>query len=208
MYSIEFKFINRSNVRDNLNVVIFQKMDPSDDNDVVIAWKVIKDSVQGDYHPFTHDHLLAVAASDSSGNLTEPHVTLPGSCCEIVNHPNGNIIKQSADTVTDSTAVDVYNRLDKGSMSVNLYRGGKLLAQKNRVEPGQKVSFCFRPSYFIGVAENIEEGQIIAPAMLAKIKEQIYIDDIVHADLVMKGGGSSPFKFEFENIIYVPFYSE
>ena len=59
---------NCSNDANNSNIVIFQKNVATDFDELVIAWKVIRNCGQGDNHPFKFPMTISVSASDSYGN--------------------------------------------------------------------------------------------------------------------------------------------
>ena len=78
MSAIQLNFINKSNDQNNSEIVLFQKNMATSFDEIAIAWKVIKNCGQGDYHPFTYSSVLQVAMSDSYGNYT-PHLSaMPG----------------------------------------------------------------------------------------------------------------------------------
>ncbi len=206
MHSTNLNFINRSNDRSNSEIVIFQKQEKTNFDELTIAWKVIKNCGQGDYHPFSYEYNLQITSGDSYGNFTYPQTAYPGDRYEMVLDPSGDILQKSTQRASSASSVEVYNALSKGSISANIYRSGKLLATKNVVAPGQKAVFDFKPCIYVGVASEIQEGQIMDSAVLSNINKQIYLTGISSADLVMTGGGSgqnsTPFQFALENVVY------
>jgi hypothetical protein len=52
MGDIQLNFINQSD-RNNNSIVVFQKNETFDFEDIAVAWKVIRNCVSGDRHPFT-----------------------------------------------------------------------------------------------------------------------------------------------------------
>jgi hypothetical protein len=206
MNSTRLNFINRSNDRSNARVVIFQKTVSTSFDELTIAWKVIKNCGQGDYHPFTYEYDMQVTAGDSYGNFTSPLAAYPGDRFDMVLDPSGDIIQKSSQRAAIASSVEVYNGLAKGSIAANIYRSGKLLATKKVVAPGQKAVFDFKPSIYIGAASEIEEGDVLDSAILSQVNKEIYLTGIASADLVMTGGGSgvnsTPFQFALENVVY------
>jgi len=206
MNSTRLNFINRSNDRSNSRVVIFQKAEKTTFDELTIAWKVIQNCGQGDYHPFVYEYNMQITSGDSYGNFTTPMTAYPGDRFDMILDPSGDILQKSSTPAASPSAVEVYNGLSKGSLSANIYRSGMLLASKSVVAPGQKAVFDFKPSIYIGVASEVEQGQTMDSAVLSEINKQIYLTGIASADLVMTGGGSgvnsSPFQFALSNVVY------
>jgi hypothetical protein len=98
------------------------------------------------------------------------------------------------------------NALELGAVDANVYKCGRLLASKTGVAPGQKATFQFRPTIWIGVASQVEQGEVMNSAILSQINTELSLFGIKNADVVMTGGGpgpnSTPFKFTLENIQY------
>lgn len=206
MKSTKLKFINRSNDCNSSHIVIFQKHEKTDFDELLIAWKIIKNCNRGDSHLFTYEYDLQVTSGDCYGNYTYPETVYPGDRFEMIANSAGDILQKSLHSAANASCVEVYNGLDKGSISANIYRSGKLLACKNVIVPAQKAVFNFKPCIYVGVASEIEEGDIMDSAAISEINKQIYLTGIASADLVMTGGGSGvnsiPFEFTLENIVY------
>ena len=206
MNSTKLNFINRSNDFNNSRVLIFQKTTQSSFDGLTITWKVIKNCGQGDYHPFTYEYDMQVTFGDSYGNFTYPEIAYPGDRFDMTAGSSGNIFQKSTSPAVNPFSIEVYNGLDKGSISTNIYKSGKLFATKNVVSPGQKAVFDFRPCIYVGVASEVEQGDAMDSAVLSEINKQIYLTGIASADLVMTGGGSgvnsTPFDFTLTNIVY------
>ncbi len=203
MNSTKLNFINRSNDTSNSRVVIFQKPTTTTFDELTIAWKVIKNCGQGDYHPFLYEYGMQVTAGDSWGNFTQPLAANPGDRFKMIKDNTGDVMRKADESASTPSSVEVLNALPKGSISANIYRSGQILAQKKVVAPGQKAVFDFKPSIFIGVASEIEQGQIIDSAVLSNINKEIYLTGLISADIVMTGGGrgesATPFQFTLEN---------
>ncbi len=202
--SIKLNFINRSNDMNNSQVVIFQKNIATDFDELSVAWKVIKNCGQGDNHPFAYPMGMEVGCSDSYGNFTPLmsaqngqlfHVHLTGSG-DTLNYAGGG---------TNSKEVQVRNDLLRGAINANIYKGGRLLATKTSVAPGQKAVFQFKPTIWIGAASQIVEGEVMNSAIISDINTEISLLGIASADIVMTGGGpgpnSQPFAFNLENVV-------
>ncbi|AZJ36354.1 hypothetical protein [Tenacibaculum singaporense] len=202
--TIKLNFINRSNDANNSDVVIFQKNVASNFDEHHIAWKVIKNPSHKESHPIHYSTNFQVAASDSYGNFT-PHLSAyDGSSFEMVEKASGYTLQPSQYFATNIDEVEIQNNLELGSININCYKDGKLLATKRNIAPGQKAVFKFNPKIYIGVTSGIEEGQILNPAIISKINTEINLFEVQSADIVMTGGGSEPFNFSLENVTYIP----
>ncbi|WP_339606763.1 hypothetical protein [uncultured Roseivirga sp.] len=203
MSAIQLNFINKSNDQNNSEIVIFQKNMATSFDEIAIAWKVIKNCGQGDYHPFTYSSVLQVAMSDSYGNYT-PHLSaMPGQAFEMVLAPSGDLIQYSGPAAS-SKSIELKNSLQRGAVSGYVYRDGSVIAMKSNIAPGQKAVFEFTPTIFIGVASQITQGQIMNSAIISNINTEISLLGLASADIVMTGGGSganaTAFAFSLENV--------
>jgi hypothetical protein len=86
-----------------------------------------------------------------------------------------------------------------GSIDAQIYRNGKLLATKTGVSPQQKAVFEFKPTIWVGIVNEIQEGDIMNSAILSDINTEISLLGITKADLIITGGGEGstavPYKF-------------
>lgn len=196
---IKLNFINKSNDANNSSIVIFQKNISDTFDEIAIAWKVIKNCGRLDNHPFNYPKNFQIAASDSYGNFTPQLTAYNGNAYEMVKSTSGNTLQSSSTPATNPEEVEIRNNLTNGSINAHCYRNGKLLATKINLVPGQKAIFKFEPSIYIGIASQIEEGDIISTEILSKINTKISLFDITSADIVMTGS-SEPFKFSLENV--------
>jgi len=205
MPDIKLNFINNSNDRNNSRIVVFQKNEATDYEELAIAWKVIEYCGQGWNHPFTYPMTMFVSASDSWGNFSPQKTAGNGQQFQVVEDQSGDILKY-AGAASSPNEVEVLNALQLGSVDANVYKDGRLLAAKTGIAPGQKAVFEFKPTLWIGVASQIEEGQVMSSAVLSNINTQLSLFGIKSADIVMSGGGpgptSTPFQFTLQNIVY------
>jgi hypothetical protein len=204
MEKIKLNFINRSADTNNSSVVIFQQNVAENFGDLAVAWTVIENCGRLDNHPFIYPMNFMVAAGDSYGNFTPQLPAYEGDAFDMIKSPSGDVLQVSATSATSSTEVELRNNLVTGAIDANCYRAGKLLATKTGLVPGQKAVFEFHPTIYIGVASQIEEGDIMSSAIISQINTEINLFGITSADIVMTGGGSGPsataFKFTLENI--------
>ncbi|HEX4304152.1 MAG TPA: hypothetical protein VHZ78_15250 [Rhizomicrobium sp.] len=202
---IELNFINRSNDANNSDVVIFQKNVATDFNEIAVAWKVIRNCGQGFNHPFVYPMTMSAAASDAWGNHTPQMEALNGQRFAMTPTPSGNRLSFSG-TSTSPNEVQVANELLQGSINAGIYRAGKPIAMKTSLTPGQTATFSFKPTLWIGVTSEADEGRAMHSAVMSSINTELSLLGIASADIVMTGGGpgpdSTPFQFTLANIVF------
>lgn len=205
MADIKLNFINDSNDKNNSEIVIFQKNEATSYEEIAVAWRVIENCGQGWNHPFTYPMDMFVSASDSWGNYSPQKGASNGQQFSVVVDPSGDILKYTGQS-TNQNEVEVLNALEIGAIDANVYKDGRLLATKTSVAPGQKAVFQFKPTIWIGVVSQIEEGEVMNSAILSQINTELSLFGIKSADIVMTGGGpgpnSTPFTFTLQNILY------
>lgn len=201
---IKLNFINQSNDANNSQIVVFQKNVATDFDELSVAWKVIQNCGQGDNHPFVYPMTMAVGASDSYGNYTPQLIAQNGQLFSMSLTSSGDRLVQSGAS-TSPTEVQVLNALKVGAINASIYKAGKVLATKTSIAPQQKAVFQFKPTLWIGVASEVEEGQVMNSAIISSINTELSLLGIASADIVMTGGGpgpaSTPFQFSFDNVI-------
>lgn len=202
---IKLNFINASNDRNNSDIVIFAKNDAMDSEEMAVAWTVIQYCGQGDNHPFTYPTSTQIAYSDSWGNYTPQLDAVPGERFEAVRTPSGDTIIRSTQPATASTQIELVNSLPQGAVTALIFKAARLFAQVTGVAPLQKAVFEFKPTIWIGVVSQIEQGDVMNSAILSDIDTEISLLGIASADIVMTGGGSgpaaTPLVFTLQNIV-------
>lgn len=197
-------FINESNDSNHSQVVIFQKNVADNFGELAVAWKVIQNCGQGDNHPFVFPMSMQVGASDSYGNYTPQLDAQDGQMFQMALTTSGDRLVP-AGAGTSSREVQVLNSMPKGAIHANCYKDGKLLAARTSLAPQQKAVFAFKPSIWIGVASQVEQGQVMNSAILSNIHTELSLLGIASADIVMSGGGpdahSTPLSFSLENVV-------
>jgi hypothetical protein len=201
---IRLNFINQSNDANNSDVVIFQKNVATDFDGISIAWQVIRNCGQGYNHPFVFPVAMSVGIGDSWGNYSPQQAAQNGQLFAATLGASGTQFALAGEA-TSRTEVQLLNALPRGSINANVYKAGKLFAQKTSVAPQQKAVFSFTPTIWIGVVSEIEEGQVMNSAIISSINTEISLLGLVSADIVMTGGGpgpsSTPFQFNLENVV-------
>jgi len=206
MPDIKLKFINQSGDYNNSTVVIFQKNQATSFDEIAVAWTVINNCGHESYHPFTFPMDMYVSASDSYGNYTELMPTSNGQQYSMIRDNSGDVLRLTGKAAS-AKEIDVLNQLDTGAINANIYKDGKLLATKTNIVPGQKAVFEFKPTIFIGVVSQVEEGDVMDSAILSNINTELSLLGVISADVVMTGGGrgasSTAFQFSLQNVLYV-----
>ncbi len=207
MNTIQLNFINNSNDANNSQIVIFQKNVSNDFDELAVAWKVIENCGRLDNHPFSYPLEVSVGASDSWGNFT-PQLDAPeGAAFDLIKDTSGDVLQRSTRPPASSHEIEMHNHLQQGSISAYCYRDGNVCALKTGIAPGQIANFSFKPTIWIGVASEIEQGAVMNSAIISELNTEINLLGITSADIVMTGGGtgpsSQPFTFTLDNINYV-----
>jgi hypothetical protein len=201
---VKLNFIDNSNDANNSQVVICQKNVTTNFDELVVAWTVIQNCGQGDNHPFNYPMAMAVGASDSWGNYTPQLDAQNGQLFQVALTASGDTLSYAGQG-SSSREVQVLNNLAKGAINAGVYKDGKLLAIKTNIAPEQKAVFEFKPTIWIGVASQVEQGQVMNSAIISNINTELSLLGIASADIVMTGGGSgansAPFTFNLENIV-------
>jgi hypothetical protein len=192
---IEITFINQSSDGHNYDVVVLQKNVATHFDETAVAWIVINNVGRGWTRKFLYPVNFYVGAQDSWGNVGNLQQAINGQKWNVVRSTSGNILTLDASGASSRNAVEIKNCLPSGSVDAQIYKDGKLLAIKTGVSPQQKAVFEFKPTIWVGVVREIEEGDIMNTAILADINTEISLVGITRANLIMTGGGATPIKF-------------
>lgn len=140
-----------------------------------------------------------VGSQDSWGNVTNLQLGQNGQRWNVVRSTSGDILTLDSNPASSMTEVEVKNCLVQGAVNAQIYKDGKLLASKTGISPQQKAVFEFKPTIWVGVVSEVEEGDIMNSAILSDINTEISLLGITRANLIMTGGGvgstATPFKF-------------
>jgi hypothetical protein len=205
MSNIQLNLINQSNDQNNSQIVIFQKNVVTGFDEIAVAWQVIKNLGHGWHHMVNFPVDISVGAEDQDGNVSDLHTAVNGQQWSVVNTPNGHEIKLKGNASAGDRVV-IQNELQKGTINAQVYRDGKLLAVKTGVAPQQLAPFTFKPSIWVGIVSELQQGEIMNSAILTSVNTEISLIGIASADIVWTGGGpgskSTPFLFRLENIVF------
>lgn len=201
---VKLNFINQSSHLDNRQVVIFGKNVATSFDELAIAWMVIEHCGQGDNRPFTWPMTQTISASDSWGNYMPQRNASNGQRFAVVLTGSGNeLVAQGA--ASSPKEIQLLNALPKGAMNAQVYKHGRLFAIKTSIAPQQVAAFEFKPTIWIGVASEVQEGDVMNSAIMSDINTEISLLGIASADIVMTGGEPgrfrAPFVFRLENVV-------
>lgn len=200
---ISLRLINQSADANNSSVFIFQKNVATTFDELAVAWQVIENLGHGWIHPFTYELELSVGAADAWGNYVVPQKSADGQLWTVARDSSGDQLTPTG-PANSPNEVQVLNSLQTGAISACMFRSGKLLSVKTGVAPGQKAVFKFKPTIWLGVGSQIEEGDVLDSAIISNTNTQLNLMGIESADIVMTGGGpgksSKPFAFSLQNI--------
>jgi hypothetical protein len=197
MMDIQLNFINQSNDANNAKVVIFQKNVAADFAERPVAWLVIPHCERGNNHPFVFPTSMAVSAGDDDGNYTPQMPAEHGQLLSVNRTESCETLQMTAAN-NGPTELGVLNATTAGTISANIYRASRLLATKPSIAPQQKAVFQFNSSIWIGVVSEIEQGEIMIPAIVSTLNTELSLLGIASADIVMTGGGSGKHATAFE----------
>ncbi len=198
---IKLNFVNESNDQNNSEIVFFQKNVATDLDEAAVAWKVIKNCATGWHHKFIFPTEIRITAFDSWGNeIITPIPACNGQLFHVYKDASGDQLKYYG-PASSSNEVHLRNDLQMGAINANIYKNGKLLATKSAVSPEQKAVFQFKPTLWVGVVSQVQEGSIMSSAIISNINTELSLLDVASADIVMTGGRTE-FKFTMENIVY------
>lgn len=198
---IKLNFINASNDQNNSQVVVFQK-NAAGPSEPAVAWKVIRNCGPGSNHPFVYPEAMSVNVIDGHGNHTALQPAEGGTMLSLTLQPSGHVLAPAGGAGTGE--VHVLNSVERGAITANLFKDGKLLATRSWIYPAQKAVFKLGPTLWIGAVSQVEEGAVINQAALDSVTTQFPVFGATGIDIVMTGGGSGsdapPFKFQITNV--------
>ncbi|WP_423606323.1 hypothetical protein [Sphingomonas sp. MS122] len=201
---VALNFINHSNDVNNSQVVIFAKNIATSFDELAVAWRVIQNCGQGWNHPFVYPMGQTIGASDSWGNFTPQTDAPAGQAFAVQRAASGDQLVAHG-PATAPNEIQLLNALPQGAVSANIFKDGKLFATRTGIAPQQKAVFQFKPTIWIGVVSQVEQGSVMNAAILSDVNTEISLLGIASADIVMTGGGAGPnalpFSFSLQNVV-------
>lgn len=196
---VRLNLINRT-TDFNGGLVIFQKNAAAAFGELAVAWQVIPDLGVGNSRSFTFPMSMKIAASDSYNNYTPQQDATNGQLFKLALTSSGDYL-QSAGMASSPGQVQVLNALERGAFSVSIYKDGKLLAVETAISPQQKAIFEFKPSIWIGIINQVTQGEIMNSDVVSNINTELSLSDLTSADIAMTGNSKDGYKFGLENIV-------
>ena len=197
------KFINLSNAAEHPSVVFFQDRIIKGFDDLALAWKVIRRCGYENYHPFVFPLKTEISTKDSYGNYTTKRCAKPGDSFRVYRSRSGQALTLSGKSQS-IREIELRNELDQGAVDATLFKEGLPFSAKTAIAPGQKAVFQVKPTLFVGVASEIEEGAIFKSSVLSGKTTKLTLVGVASAEIVMTGGGggpeAQPFVFTMENV--------
>jgi uncharacterized protein YjbI with pentapeptide repeats len=199
--AVVLNYVNQSTSDNDVEIVVFQKNIALRFGSTAIAWKILKGLGAGDNQIFSFPLTNAIAANDSYGNFTPELQANPGQLFQVFGDASGYELAYLGFS-TSIKEVQVLNNLIAGTVDVNLFKDGKLLAVNTSLMPQQKAVFEMDKTIYIGTVTEVEEGEAMSSVILRNINTQLNLLGIASADIVLTGSGtsSSPFQFNLVNI--------
>lgn len=201
---VRLNFVNQSNDMNNSDVVIFSRNVSTDFDEVAIAWTVIRNCGQGWNHPFTYPMTSQLGCSDAWGNHSPQLTACPGQRFAMTLDASGALLRLQG-PANSPAEIELVNALPQGAVNAGIYKDGRLFALKSGIAPQQKAVFQFKPTIWIGVVSQIDEGQVMNSAIISDINTEISLLGVASADIVMTGGGpganAQPFQFTLANVV-------
>jgi hypothetical protein len=187
-------FIDEATSRPMPTVVLFQRNAADRFGDSAIAWQIVAGLASGERVAIDFSAELSAGAHDSLGGHLPQHEIAPGQALSVTAAPSGELFAAP----TPASAADqmqIRNGLPNRPIDVGIYRGARLLARKNRLQPGDVAAFRFEPELWIGMAPVVE-GQVMNAAMLDTLTTSFALDDLAGATIVVHGGNRAEFELE------------
>lgn len=195
-------FINRTDSAEIPPIVIFQKNMLLEFDQPSVAWKVIKKCGKGDYHTIHYSPDYYLDASDYRGVHSCKMPAQLGQVYELTNNESGEYLDRKGFLI-NSSLIEFENNLKEKYIDANLYKNNKLIALYPQITPGKKASFALKNNLWVGVADNVEEGKLLEPNVIASIDTELELDGVISADIIMTNDpvSESTYRFHLENIV-------
>nr|WP_315249259.1 hypothetical protein [uncultured Duganella sp.] len=195
----KLNFINQSTAAESLTVVFTQRNVAPPQDGLLVAWQVIARPANGHSQVINVPMSMEISANDSYGNYMPRKAAQYGQMFEVALDRSGDVLSYVGQAPS-SAEVAARNSLNRGAVGFNIYKGGALLATRQNVAPGQRAFFQFKPSIWIGLLPSAAQGEVLSEEASAVPSAELSLQGILSADIVLTGGGSTPFQFQMANI--------
>lgn len=206
---IQLQLFNNAEGFEDFVCVILQKNLLPALTDSFMAWQLIRNLGAGETYLFEFSEDLTVEVGDVNGNVSDQLDAQYGLMYKAVKDPSERFIQEGYAQHSDE--IDVFNAFPQSSIfdhDINAFcrRSGIKLAAVMSVPPGQRASFKFDSTIFLGVVspdemEDPEGLNRVSPDLLPLINTEISLQGISSADIVMTGVPGL-FEFTLQNVVY------
>jgi hypothetical protein len=192
---VQLVFINESDAGMQTNVVLFQRNNAVDaPNERPIAWRVLPVAGRGAQQKMHVSKRLSVAAKDPLGSVCEQHLTEYEQHWDVITTRNRDWMILNND-VTEPDRIAIRNNLSRASITAQVYKDGRLLAEQPKVESRQTAVFHFDNTIWMGLtSEPIREGDSIPSVNSLRFVTELPLEGFCKADLVLSNTGDT-YKF-------------
>ncbi len=193
---IKILYVNKSDDRDNPNVLVFMKPTDSDFSAYSTAWQVIKNIGYNSWHKFTYTIDTSVVATwDNGKSGTFPLETSIGKSYALKNTSGGFSLVANGDS-SEENEFDVINKvITPEGISVVAFKDGSPIATKNQVARNQKAEFVLHPRLYFGVTSEYEVGDIIDSAVMSEEFTEISLEGLSNVMVEMRGNAANGYTF-------------
>ncbi len=200
---ITLNFINRSNVEDDVSVVVFQENMAVDVDAPVVAWNVMENFAPLENQILAYPVVFEVDVEITGETFTNRVTAEAGQRFVVEKDAGENELVYEGQASFRSWTEVVNALMGEVIQRVNLYKGGKVLMAINNVAPGQVAAFRIPSIMYVAVVSDVVEGQLMDSSVMESTgTAEIDLFNIIRADIVLTGGGSEPYEFNLKNVQY------
>ena len=202
---IDLTFVNRSDCEEALDISFSSARRYGDGSDKCdVCWLMLPQVRPGetrDFHYSLNQHVITV---DTSGDYTARAEVKAGDVFALRMHNEESKGLEKIGENAASGHIEIRNDCARGAISVLVIKNESKLAQSVEFPPSTKVEFVVKPQLFVSVSTPVVEGRPVQSAWKTSVGSEITLRGIVHAEIVMTGGGlgpsATPITFKLENI--------
>lgn len=193
---IALTVINESDCGHDIELAVFQKNAAKDADEMLVAWKVIQGLGRGERHPFEFHAGTAIAVGDPWGNYSPQFPVSDGVVYGMSYTPSGHKLSGEGPGASPHEIL-CRNDHPAETVSVGLYRSGRLLMQRRGVAPGATASFAVEPTLFMTVCSGREVGELLPSHVFSPDAFAISLLGLRSANIVVSGAGVGPHAMPF-----------
>lgn len=194
-------FVNKAAALGQATIILFQKNYAADDSRPDVIWHHIRHCQLGWSHPINFPQMVSVCVSDEFGNFSSKIRCDSANVFEVRPTITGRTIAACGVNSAPEQII-VTNRLPRGAIHINLFRGNRVVARHSALPPLQTAYFRLEPEIWIGATRASLGYDFVAPVRHLDCAKRLSIRNIVSADIEVTMGASNyePLRFELANI--------